>query len=174
MSGDFDDGTLNDDLSEVEDGIVTDVMGEDHEQNLGEPTAFSRFGAPTRFAEDDARIAASASTSAVRAWLDGEESLADDDGYADVASALDAHDVYAAVLSAVQPGIDPAALILVDQASAEELEALIQQLEDQLPEASYDTVGVGWSADEHARWWRRLTTSTPKMSPRKASTRCAT
>jgi hypothetical protein len=148
VSGNFDEDTLDEDLSEVDDGIVTDVVGDDHEQNLAEPTAFSRLGAPTRFAEDDARIAASSTTDAVRDWLDGEESLADDDGYADIARALDEHEVYSAVLTAVQPGIDPAALILGDQVSAEQLNALIEQLEDQLPEESYDTVGVGWSADD--------------------------
>lgn len=80
--------------------------------------------------------------------MDGEESLVDDDGYADIARALDEHEVYSAVLTAVQPGIDPAALILGDQVSAEQLKAMLEQLEDQLPEESYDTVGVGWSADD--------------------------
>lgn len=148
VSGDFDDDTLDEDLSEVEGGVVTDVEGADLEQNLLEPTAFSRVGAPTRLAEDDGRIAASSTTDAVRDWLDGEVSLADDEGYADVATALDEHEVYAAVLSAVQTGIDPAGLILGSQGSAEELQALREQLEDELPEASYDTVGIGWSADD--------------------------
>ncbi|MDZ5619241.1 hypothetical protein SFC88_00295 [Nocardioides sp. HM23] len=150
VSGAFDEDTLDEDLSEVDDDIVTDVVGEDHELNVEEPTAFSRIGAPTRLAEDDGRIAASSTTGAVRDWLNGDESLADDAGYGDVARALDEHDVYAAVLSAVQPGIDAAALILGGQVSAEELEALIEQLEDQLPEASYDTVGIGWTTDDDA------------------------
>ncbi|RHW24195.1 hypothetical protein D0Z08_26115 [Nocardioides immobilis] len=150
VSGDFDDDTLDEDLSEVEGGVVTDVEGADLEQNLLEPTAFSRVGAPTRLAEDDGRIAASSTTDAVRDWLDGDVSLADDEGYADVATALDEHEVYAAVLSGVQTGIDPAGLILGSQGSAEELQALREQLEDELPEASYDTVGIAWSADDQA------------------------
>jgi hypothetical protein len=147
-SGDFDEATLSDDLSEVEDGIVTDVEGDDHEQNVTDPTAFSRVGAPTRFAVDDGRIAASSSTDAVRDWLADGESLADDDAYADLARALDESEVYAAVIAPATSGIDPAALIVGQEPSAEVLERLVQQLEDQLPEASYDMVGIGWSVDD--------------------------
>lgn len=52
----------------------------DNEQNLEGPTAFSRVGAPTRFAEDDGRIAAASATDAVNDWLDDGDSYADDDG----------------------------------------------------------------------------------------------
>ena len=96
-SGEFDDDTLDEDLAEVEGDIVTDVEGKDHEEHPDQPTAFDYDGAPTRFAHDDGRIAASSETDAVRGWLDDEESLADDDAYADVAKALD-EEAYAAVL----------------------------------------------------------------------------
>jgi len=32
--------------------------------------------------------------------------------------------------------------------SPDQLEVLVEQLEEQLPAASYDTVGIGWSADD--------------------------
>jgi len=81
-SGDFEEDTLNDELTEVEEGIVTDE-GED----------------PLRYAAVDGRVAAAAETEALRAWLDDEESsLTDDDAYAEVARALDDQDAYSAVI----------------------------------------------------------------------------
>ncbi len=120
-SGEFDDDTLNEHLAEVDGEIVTDVEGEDHEERPDQPTAFDYDGAPTRFAHDDGRIAASSETDAVRGWLDDEESLADDDAYADVAKALDDEDAYSAVL--------------LPMTASEE---------------SYDLVGIGWSEDDDA------------------------
>ncbi len=120
-SGEFDDDTLDEGLAEVEGDIVTDVEGKDHEEHPDQPTAFDYDGAPTRFAHDDGRIAASSETDAVRGWLDDEESLADDDAYADVARALDDEEAYAAVL--------------LPMTGSEE---------------SYDLVGIGWSEDDDA------------------------
>jgi hypothetical protein len=148
VSGDFDEDTLSGDLSEVEDGIVTDIVGEDHEQNVTDPTAFSRVGAPTRFAVDDGRIAASSDTQAIRDWLAGGEALADDDAYAGIAQALDRSEVYAAVIARAPSGIDLSSLDLGEEVSAEQVERLVQQLEEELPEASFDTVGIGWSVDD--------------------------
>lgn len=120
-SGEFDDDTLDEDLVEVDDEIVTDVEGEDHEEHPDRPTAFDSQGAPTRFAEDDGRIAAASETDAVREWLNDEASLADGGAYADVAKALDEHDPYSAVLALSPSGKDP-----------------------------YDLVGLGWSEDDDA------------------------
>ena len=120
-SGEFDDDTLSEHLVEVDGEIVTDVEGEDHEEHPDQPTAFDYDGAPTRFAHDDGRIAASSEADAVRGWLDDEESLADDDAYADVARALDDGDAYAAML--------------LPMSGSEE---------------SYDLVGIGWSEDDDA------------------------
>jgi hypothetical protein len=120
-SGGFDDDTLEEDLAKVEGDIVTDIEGEDHEEHPDRPTAFDYQGTPTRLAHDDGRIAASSETDAVREWLDDEESLADDDAYADVAKALDDEDAYSALLLPMTAGKE-----------------------------SYDLVGIGWSEDDGA------------------------
>ena len=120
-SGEFDDDTLSEHLAEVDGEIVTDIEGEDHEEHPDQPTAFDYEGAPTRFAHDDGRIAAASETDAVRGWLDDEESLADDDAYADVAQALDDEEPYAAVVLPMTGD-----------------------------EESYDLVGIGWSEDDDA------------------------
>ena len=146
VSGDFDGETLSSDLAEVDDDIVTDVEAEDHEQNVQEPTAFSRLGAPTRLAEDDGRIAASSTTDAVRDWLDGEgDSYGDDADFAEVAKALDGQDVYSAVIAPAPSGVDPAALILGTDSPPEAVDRVRDLIEGQLPEASYDVVGIGWA-----------------------------
>jgi hypothetical protein len=148
VSGTFDGDTLDTELAEVEDGIVTDVEGDDHEINVDAPSALDRLGAPTRLAEQDGRIAAASSTEAVRGWLDGEESLADDDAFADVAAALDGQRVYSAVLSPAPSGLDPAMLVLGGQASPDQVQELQERLDGQLPDDAYDAVGIGWAADD--------------------------
>lgn len=149
VSGDFDDKTLDGGLAEVdgEEDIVTDLDGADHDSGTLDPTPLNRYGAPTRLAEDDGRIAASPNTEAVRDWLDDTESLADDDSYADLARALDEHDVYSAVFTAAEDG-DPAAAMLGEGAGPEEVEELRAELDGVLPDDPYDAIGLGWASDD--------------------------
>jgi hypothetical protein len=90
VTGDFAGDSLADDLVETDDGIVSDKDGEDFEVDLDQITALSRIGQPVRMAQDGDKIALSSSTPEVRAWLDDEPSLAEDEAFAAVAGALDA------------------------------------------------------------------------------------
>ena len=72
ITGDFDETTLNPDLTEVADGVVSYGEGEDFETNLsGDPNPVDRLGRPVRLAWDGDRIAASFSTPFVQQWLAG-------------------------------------------------------------------------------------------------------
>ncbi|KQZ66804.1 hypothetical protein [Nocardioides sp. Root151] len=148
VTGDFDDDTLSSDLTEVGDGVVTDVEGEDFENHLDAVNAANRLGVPTRLARQEDRIALSPSTPAVESWLEGGDSLADDDSLAAVADALDDEGAISAVLTRVEGGADPASAVLGSQASPEQLEALNEQLEGSVPEDPFDAVGIGWSVDD--------------------------
>ncbi|WP_157551028.1 hypothetical protein [Nocardioides jensenii] len=147
VTGDFDDDTLSGDLTEVEDGIVTDREGEDFENDLASVNATNPLGVPTRLARQDDRIALGTSTPAVRSWLDGGDTLADDDALAAVAGALDDEDVVSAVLTHVEGGQDPAAA-LGSQASPEQLKALSEQIDGFVPDDPFDAVGIGWAVDD--------------------------
>jgi hypothetical protein len=143
VSGDLD---LSDDLPEVEDGIVTDVEGEDNEPDL-ESGGLNRLGIPTRMAEDGDWVAASSSTDLIRDWVDEEESLADANGdYADLAEALDQEGVYSAVLSGVAGGLD-ASVVLGGQLDPEEAEEQLREVQESLPDDPFDAVGIGWADD---------------------------
>jgi hypothetical protein len=148
VSGAFDADTLDPDLAEVDDGIVTDVEGADHEFDVQHPTALSPLGAPTRLAERDGRIAASSSTDAVREWLDDHDTLADDEGFAAVARALDDQDAYSAVLSPAPHGIDPTVFLGGIDSTPESVHKKVAKLEAELLDDPYDDVGIGWSADD--------------------------
>ena len=131
---------------EVEDGIVTDVDGEDNEHDL-ESAGLNRLGVPTRMAEDGDWVAASSSTDLLRDWLGDNESLADANGdYADLAEALDDEGVYSAVLSEVTGGLDPS-VVLGGRLDPEEAEELLREVQGSLPEDPFDAVGIGWADD---------------------------
>jgi hypothetical protein len=145
LTGDFDDATLNADLAEVADGVVSYGEGDDFETNLSAgPSPVDPLGRPVRLAQDGDRIAVSFSTPFTQEWLAGpDETLADDSALAPVATALDDADVVAAVLVRVEPGLD----LLGGQPISSELLAELQDLvEDQVPPAPFDAVGFGWNA----------------------------
>ena len=145
ITGDFDEGTLNPDLTEVADGVVSYGEGEDFDNNLTDPNPVDRLGRPVRLAWDGDRIAASFSTPFVQQWLGGpDETLADDAPLAAVATALDEADVVAAVLSRVEPGFDQ--LGSGQPISSEVLAELQDVVQDQVPLAPFDAVGFGWNA----------------------------
>ena len=144
VSGDLD---LSGDLSEVEDGIVTDVEGEDNEPDL-ESQGLNRLGIPTRMADGDGWIAASSSTDLVQDWLDGEESLAEANGdYASLADALDEEGAYSAVLTGSVGGLDPS-ILLGERLDPDEAEERFRELLDILPEEPFGAVGIGWADDD--------------------------
>ena len=146
ITGDFDETTLNPDLTEVADGVVSYGEGEDFETNLrGDPNPVDRLGRPVRLAWDGDRIAASFSTPFVQQWLaEPDETLADDAALAGVATALDEADVVAAVLTRVEPGFDQ--LGSSQPISSEVLAELQDVVQDQVPLAPFDAVGFGWNA----------------------------
>lgn len=145
--GDFDDDTLSSDLVEIGDGVVSDREGEDNEVDPAQSGPLNRLGQPTRFAQQGDRIALGGSTPAVTAWLDGDESLADDQSFAAIATALDEENVLCAVLNSIASGSDPAAA-LGGQASPEQLKALREEFDSWLPKDSFDAVGIGWGVDD--------------------------
>ncbi len=145
ITGDFDETTLNPDLIEVADGVVSYGEGEDFEPDLSEANPVDRLGRPVRLAWDGDRIAASFSTTFVQQWLAGpDETLADDAALAAVATALDQADVVAAVLTRVEAGFDQ--LGSGQPISSEVLAELQDVVQDQVPLAPFDAVGFGWNA----------------------------
>ncbi|GAA1509021.1 hypothetical protein [Nocardioides humi] len=129
-------GRLSADLTEVEDGIVTDIDGEDFAATLGNVNPVSRIGRPSRLAERDDLIAMGSSTPVVRAWLRGGPTLADDASLAGVARALDDEGVVAAVVAGIEPTVEPTA----DSGDASGTELV--------PADPYDAVAIGWSVDD--------------------------
>ena len=145
ITGDFDESTLNPDLTEVADGVVSYGEGDDFETNLsGDPNPVDRLGRPVRLARDRDRIAASFSTPFVQQWLAGaDETLADDAELAAVATALDEADVVAAVLTRVESGFDQ--LGSSQPLSSEVVAQLQDRFQNQVPSAPFDAVGFGWN-----------------------------
>ena len=144
VSGDFDSSTFPSDLAEVADGVVTAGEGDDFAQDLLNQTAARPFGAPLRMALQTPYLAASPSTDAVSAWLDGSaETLASDPELSAVAGARDDAGVVAAVLTS---GLTRS---LGDQVtSATALEKLKSELAGAIPTDPFTTVGIGWAAED--------------------------
>lgn len=147
IAGDFDDSTLNENLPEVADGVVTAGEGEDLESDLAEVTNARPLGMPLRLAQNDHLIAAGGSTEEVSSWLAGpDQTLADDAHLAGVAAALDDADSVSAVL------VTGASMGLTDAlggVSADQLAAVEDRLAPMLPEA-FQAVGIGWGAEDGA------------------------
>lgn len=147
LAGEFDETTLEH-LPEVGDGVRTVGEGEDLWADVTAASAVSRIGQPVRMAHHEGLLAVAPHTDRVQEWLgDPEETLAEDEGLAAVAGALDEAEVVSAMLSVggahtLQGG--PLA-----ESSAPDAESVLAQLEDRmdyLPEAAFDIVGIGWTA----------------------------
>lgn len=142
-------GLLSPDLAEVAEGVVTDIDADDLSNNLDQRSGVSPIGRPSRLAERDGLVAMGTTTPEVQAWLAGEgETLADDEGLALVAGALDDEEVISAVVASVEPGGNPAVRALGNRATPELVERLRDEIDAMLPEAPYDAVGIGWSVDD--------------------------
>ncbi len=141
-------GKLSPDLADVGDGIVTDIETDDLTTDLQQRSAVTPLGRPSRLAEQDGLVAMSTTTQAVRGWLGDGETLADDEGLAQVARALDDEDVVSAVVASVEPGGNPAVRALGSAATPELLEQLGDEIDAMLPAEPYDAVGIGWSVDD--------------------------
>ena len=134
---------LSDALLE-EGGVLTDVQGEDLQVGLDRADALSALGRPTRISAVEHAVAMSSSTPLVQQWREDGKALADRAGLAAVAEALDDGGAYAAVitdavpgvLSGVQPGATPA-----------QAKQLLEELEQQVPAAPFDVIGIGWALD---------------------------
>ena len=147
VSGAFDQGTLDADLKEVQDGILTDRDGQDHEIDLSFASPLSRAGAPTRLARQNDRIAFSSSTPAVSTWLEGAESAAEVEALSSVARALDRDNVYSAVLTTSVPeGAGPSG----DRASLDSTAQVREETGGTLPGEPFDVVGLGWGHHDGA------------------------
>lgn len=144
VRGEFDDATLSDDLTETGDGIVSAGEGDDFQTNVEETTAARGIGSPLRLAQDGELIAASTGTPQVEAWLEGGDTLADDEGLAAIAKALDDADVISAIITRPESGFGANAMLGERAASPEMAKAINEQA---LP-APFDTVGVGWAVED--------------------------
>lgn len=99
MTGTFD----ADEIDAAQGDRVDDIWslgGDDFEVDLAGRSAARPLGQSLRTALKDGRLAESISTPTMRAWLDGKDTLADDEALVAVAEALDDHDVYSAALLA--------------------------------------------------------------------------
>ncbi|WP_134324178.1 hypothetical protein [Cumulibacter soli] len=143
VTGDFDSSTFPESLPEVADGVVTAGEGDDHAQDIANPTMARPLGIPLRMATKDSSIAAGRSTDELTQWLDGpDESLADDPELAAVAAALDDAGSVSAVLSS-------GAIHSIEDLSAVPggTSAMKDELAGMIPAGAFDTVGIGWAAE---------------------------
>ncbi|MFS3129818.1 hypothetical protein ACLM5J_15560 [Nocardioides sp. Bht2] len=133
--GDFDKDTLNKDLVEVGDGIVSNSTAPDGQTDLKNTNGFSPLGQPIRLSEEGGRIALSSSTPLVQAWREQTETLAEDERAVALARALDDEEVLSAVLS------QPVGLAgLGGKQLSPGTPGPIQQ--------AFDGVGIGWGTDD--------------------------
>lgn len=148
LSGEFDEATLKH-LPEAAEGVRTVGEGEDLRIDPTAGSAVSTIGQPVRMAAEDGRLAVSGHTPLVERWLgDPEETLADHEGLAALAEALDEADVVSAMLSvggasSLREGHP------LTESRAPDAETVLDQLEarlDYLPDQAFDAVGVGWTA----------------------------
>ena len=98
MTGEFDDDEIDAAQGDREDDIWS-LGGEDFSVDPKEISAARPIGGSVRTALHDGLLAESASTPPVRDWLDGDDTLADDDTLLAVARALDDHDVYSSLIT---------------------------------------------------------------------------
>jgi len=98
MTGEFDDDEIDAAQGDREDDIWS-LGGKDLSIDPKEISAARPTGGSVRTALHDGLLAESASTPPVRDWLDGDDTLADDDTLLAVAKALDDHDVYSSLIT---------------------------------------------------------------------------
>lgn len=149
LFGDFDDANLER-LPEVADGVRSVGEGVDGEADPG-GHALDRAGRPVRMAHDDGKLAVSFETDTVSDWLGGrEQTLADHEGVAALATALDDAGVVAATLRVggrytVQ---DRHPLTESGDPDAETDLAEIEERLDVLPEHPFDAAAVGRTVED--------------------------
>jgi hypothetical protein len=125
LSGEFDEAAIDAAQGDREDEIWS-LGGEDFEVDVEERSAARPLGGSMRTALVDDRLVVARSTAPVRAAADGaDDTLADDESLTAVAEALDARDVFGALLVSVDPG----------RGGGDGL-------------APFDTLGVGSAADD--------------------------
>ena len=133
FAGPFDDSSLSDDLDDLGGGVRSAGVGDDYAANLEARTTARPLGAPLRLAYRDELIAASSTQVAVRQWVDGGPTLAQDETLLGIARQLDEADALGAVLFSV--GADAFAGGAGDQS-------------DLVPADPFSAMGVGWTVDE--------------------------
>ncbi len=145
VAGAFDEATLPDTLTPVEDGIVGLGEGEDFSQRLDAPNPLSRIGVPQRLAVAEGRIAVSPDTTLVSGWLGGASGGEVDDDLVAVATALDEAGAISAVLGSLGDLEDT----LGQNATPEQREQVLARLGDLgLDDQFDDAVGIGWRAGD--------------------------
>ena len=107
LTGDFSQADLDAAMGPAVDGVWRVGPETDGDVDLSGRTAARPLGETLRLALEGDELAVARTTEPVQAWLAGAPDLAADPTYADVASALDAQDVYAAMI--VQPRPDDGA-----------------------------------------------------------------
>lgn len=138
------DVTVNSELPEVTEGVVTAGAGDELSIDLEDRTPARPLGVPVRMAQQDGRIVATPVTEHAEAWLSGpDETLADHALLAPIADVLDDADVYsAAVMSGHSMELDH------ESWSAEQREQVLDRVGDAIPAGPFSAVGVGWGIEE--------------------------
>lgn len=143
--GDFDEQTLAG-LPEAAEGVSTAGEGEDLSSYLETRTPARPLGQPLRMAQEGSTLVASLSTASVQQWnAGGGPTLADHESYAAVAGTLDDAGVVGAYLG---PGAPFSPATLLGEGGTEEAEAQITELTDQLVDAPFDVVGLGFAVED--------------------------
>lgn len=141
VAGDFDETSLAIDLVDVGDGVVSAGEGDDYELDLTDTTVARPTGMPLRVARAEGLIAASPATDLVGGWAASTVStFADHAELAAVAAALDDANVVSAML------VTGASASIADVAGA----GGPAELGSLLPADPFDTVGIGWAAEDGA------------------------
>lgn len=138
------DVSLNSELPEVSDGVVTAGAGDDLSSDPAELTPARPLGVPLRMAQSGDRIVATPVTHHATAWLAGSsETFADHESLAPVAEALDDAEVFSAFVMSghsMQFG--------TDQLTEAQRAQMIERVGDAIPEDPFSAVGVGWNVED--------------------------
>lgn len=142
MTGSFGDELAAPGLHEAADGVMTAGAGEDYAPNPEDVTPARPLGRPLHMALQDGQLAVSLSVDSVRSWLNGVDAgttLGDDDAATAVSGALDDADVVSALVVRSDFSVSGMPRPQSDRETDQLLEGTVSQ--------SFDTVGIGWTAD---------------------------
>lgn len=138
------DVSINSELPEVSDGVVTAGAGEDLSRDLAELTPARPLGVPLRMAQSEDRIVATPVTQHAAEWLAGPgDTFADHESLAPLAEELDDAGVFSALLMSGH------SMQFGDNRMTEQQRAQIEERAgDAIPEDAFSAVGIGWKVED--------------------------